>query len=352
MLAQTQHAVESNSRMVASAFVDGDAIDDVALAKIFEHPEEMLRSDAEHRCANTNAGIERDDFVVLQYLAEAVDEVDFRADGPFGAGGRSLDGCDDAFGGADLIGGLGDLEAAFGMRNDANAGMLAADALDLLRREALVHGAIALPEDDARTADRFRRVSAKFLVGIPDDHLFEGDAHAIAGVAAEVLVGEEKHFFACLEGPVHDASGVGTGANRAAMLAGEGFDGRGRVHICDRDDLARIEERRELAPAGFHLADVGHVGHGAASVQVGKNDGLMLEAKNVRALGHKVHAAEDDVAALSLRSLEGEFEGITAEIGELDDFVALVVMAQNHYVPAQAGLRGSNAVIKSVVRHK
>src|SRR2546429_679319 len=222
----------------------------------------------------------------------------------------------------------------------------------LLRREAVVHGAIALPEDDARAANRSRRVSAKFLVGIPDDHLFEGDAHAIAGVAAEVLVGEEKHFFACLEGPVHDASGVGTGANRAAMLAGKGFDGRGRVHICDRDDRARIEERRELAPAGLHLADVGHVGHGASSVQVGKNDGLMPAAKNVRALGHKGHAAEDDVAALSLRSLEGEFEGITAEIGELDDFVALVVMAHNHYVPAQAGLRGSNPGIKRVVRQQ
>src|SRR6266851_7050804 len=338
--------------MVAGALVNGNAVNDVALAEVFEHPKEMLGSDAEHRRADANAGIERDDFVVLQFLAEAVDEVDLRADGPFGARGRSLDGFDDAFGGADLIGGLGDLEAAFRVRDDANTGMLAADALDLLRREALVHGAIALPEDDARAANRFRRVSAKFLVGIPDDHLFERDAHAIAGVAAEVLVGEEKHFFARLEGPVHDASGVGTGANRAAMLAGKGFDGRGRVHICDRDDLVRIEERRELAPAGFHLADVGHVGHGAASVQVGKNNGLMLAAKNVRALGHKVHAAEDDVAALSLRSLEGELEGVTAEIGELDDFVALVVMAQNYDVPAQAGLRDSVAAVKRIVRHK
>jgi len=83
-----------------------------------------------------------------------------------------------------------------------------------------------------------------------------------------------------------------------------------------------------------------------------QNDGLMLAAKNVRALGHKVHAAEDDVAALSLRSLEGQPERVTAEIGELDDFVALVVMAQNHDILAQAGLRGSDAVIKSVVRDK
>src|ERR1700719_1009793 len=218
MLSQTQHAVESNPRVVAGALIDGDAVYNVALAQIFEHPEEMLRSDTEHRRAHANAGIERDDFVVLQFLAEAVDEVDFRADGPCGAGGRSLDGFDDALGGADLIGGLGNFEAAFGMSDDANAGMLAADAIHLLRREALMHGAIALPEDDARAANRFRRVSAKFLVGIPDNHLFERDVHAIAGVASEVLVGKEENFFAGFESPLHDPGGVGASAHRAAML--------------------------------------------------------------------------------------------------------------------------------------
>src|SRR5437870_5496739 len=104
------------------------------------------------------------------------------------------------------------------MRDNANAGMLAADALDLLLGKALVHGTIALPEDDARIADRFRRVSVKFLVGVPHDHLFERDAHAIAGVASEVLIGKEENLFADLEGPLHDPSGVGTGANRAALL--------------------------------------------------------------------------------------------------------------------------------------
>src|SRR6266436_2989423 len=236
MLSQTQHAVEGNAGMVARALIDGDAVHYVALAQIFERPEEMLRSDTEHRRADANAGIERDDFVILQFLAEAVDEVDFRADGPFGAGGRSLDGCDDTLGRADLIGGLCDFEAAFGMRDDANAGMLAAEALDLLRRKALVHGAIALPEDNARAADRFRRVSAKFLIGIPDDHLFERNAHAIAGVASKVLVGKEENFFALLEGPLHDPGGVGAGADRAALLTGKVFDGRGRVHVGDGDD--------------------------------------------------------------------------------------------------------------------
>src|SRR5229473_1038407 len=352
MLAQTQHAVESNPRMVAGALVNGNAVDDVAFTQIFERPEEMLRSNSEHRRADADAGIERDDFVVPQFLAEAIDEVDFGADGPLGACGRSLDGFDDALGGADRIGGLRDFEAAFGMRDDANAGMLAADTLDLLRREALVHGTIALPEDDTRAANRLRRVSAKFLIGIPDDHLFERDAHAIAGVAAEMLVGEEKNFFTRLESPPHDLGGVGTGADRAALLAGEGFDGRSRIHVGNRDDLARVDDGREFAPAGFHLADGGHVGHGAAGVEVGQDNHLVLAAENVRAFGHEVHAAEDDVAALGLRSLEGELEGVTTEIGELDDFVALVMMAQNNDVSAQAGFRGSDAVVERVVRHK
>src|SRR6266849_3494682 len=198
MLAQTQHAVESNSCMVARAFVNGDTVHYVALAQIFERPEEMLGGDAKHRRADAHAGVEGDDFVILQFLAEAIDEVDFRADGPLGAGGRSLDGFDNALGRADLIGSLCHFEAAFRVSDDANAGMLAADTRDLLGREALVHGTVALPEDDARVADRFRGVSAKFLVGIADDHLFERDTHAIASVAGEVSIGEEEDFFAAL----------------------------------------------------------------------------------------------------------------------------------------------------------
>src|SRR5260370_9883553 len=179
MLAQSEDAVESNSRVVSSAFIDGDAVDDVAFAQIFEGPEEMLRGDAKHGCANANAGIERDDSVVFEFLAKAVDKVNFRANGPLGASGRRLNSFDDALGRADLVGRLCDLEAAFGMGNDANARMLAADALDLLRREALVHGAIALPEDDARAANRFRSVSAKFLIRVPNDHFVDGIHHTM-----------------------------------------------------------------------------------------------------------------------------------------------------------------------------
>src|SRR5260370_5534307 len=237
MLTQTQHTVESNSRVVPSAFIDGNAVHDVAFAKVFERSKEMLRSDAKHGSADANTGVERDHFVVLKFVAEPVDEVNFRADSPLRAGRRSFDCFDDAFGRADFIGGLGNLKATFGMNDDANAGMLVADALDLLRGEALVHRTVAFPEDDSRVANLSGRVSAKFLVGIQNDHLFERDAHAIGGVAAEMLIGEEENFSAALEGPLHDRSGVGTGANHPAMLAGKGFDGCGGVHVRDGSDV-------------------------------------------------------------------------------------------------------------------
>src|SRR6266567_2808662 len=338
MLTQTQHAVEGNSRIVASALIDRNAVDDVAFAEVFKRPKEMLRGNAEHRGADADAGIERDDIAVPEFLAEAVDEVDFRAHSPLGAGRRGRNGLDDAFGRADFVGGLGDFEAAFGMNDDANAGMFAADALDLAQREALVHRAVAFPEDDTRVADGFRRIAAKFLIRIPNDHPLEWNAHAIAGVAAKMLVGEKEHFFAALEGPLHDGGGVRTGTNRAALLAGEGLDRGGGIHVGDGNDLARIEERRKLVPTGFHLADVGHIGHGTASVEVGQDDHLVRAAENVRAFRHEVHAAEDDVAALGLRRLVRKLEGVAAEIGEFDDFVALIVMAKDDDVIAEAGL--------------
>src|SRR6266567_116861 len=291
MLTQTQHAVEGNSRIVTSALIDRNAVDDMAFAEIFKRPKEMLRGNAEHRGADADAGIERDDIAVAEFLAEAVDEVDFRAHSPLGAGGRGRNGLDDAFGRADLVGGLGDLEAAFGMNDDANAGMFAADALDLAQREALVHRAVAFPEDDTRVADGFRRIAAKFLIRIPNDHPLEWNAHAIAGVAAKMLVGEKEHFFAALEGPLHDGGGVRTGTNRAALLAGEGLDRGGGIHVGDGNDLARIEERRKLV-------------------------------------------------------------GVAAEIGEVDDFVGLIVVAKNDDVIAEAGLCSSDAIGERIVRHK
>ena len=62
-----------------------------------------------------------------------------------------------------------------------------------------------------------------------------------------------------------------------------------------------------------------------------------------------MNAAENDVAGISLRGLEGEFEGIAAKIGELDDFIALVMMAEDDHVFAQAVFCGSNTLVEGVI---
>src|SRR4029077_10199730 len=104
MLPQTEHVVERHARVMASAFVHGDAVHDVSSSQIFERPEQMYGRDAEHCRTNADAGVERHYFAVSQLFAKTVDEVNLRADGPLGAGGRRSDGLDDAFGRADMVG--------------------------------------------------------------------------------------------------------------------------------------------------------------------------------------------------------------------------------------------------------
>ena len=182
-----------------------------------------------------------------------------------------------------------------------DAGVTLAGHGDLVDGEAFVDGAEAVPEEDAGVAERFGGVAADGLVGIPDGHLGEGDAHGLGGVAAEVLVGEEEDALAAFEGPLEDLGGVGGGADDAAMLAAEAFEGGGGVHVGDGDDLLAAVGREvgaedvvELFPAVGDGVEVGHVGHGAAGGEVGEDDGLVGAGEHVGGLGHEVDAAEDD----------------------------------------------------------
>ena len=54
----------------------------------------------------------------------------------------------------------------------------------------------------------------------------------------------------------------------------------------------------QLLPGLLHLVDVGHVGHGAAGVEVGQEHLLVVPGQDVGRLGHEVHAAEDDELGL------------------------------------------------------
>ena len=56
-------------------------------------------------------------------------------------------------------------------------------------------------------------------------------------------------------------------------------------------------------PAVLHLADLRHVGHGAAGVQIGQDHLLPCRAENIGALRHEVHAAKDHVARIRLAAI-------------------------------------------------
>ena len=107
----------------------------------------------------------------------------------------------------------------------------------------------------------------------------------------------------------------------------------------------------QFRPADLELIGRRHVGHRTAGGQIRKDDLLVRHREDVRALGHEVHAAEHDViGARMLGDCVGELERVAGVIRELDDFVALVVMAQDHEAFAEGGARRRNAQRHLVVR--
>ena len=98
-------------------------------------------------------------------------------------------------------------------------------------------------------------------------------------------------------------------------------------------------------PAVLDLVDRGHVGHRAAGGEVGEDDLLLVAGEDVGALGHEVHAAEHDVRRLGVgRGLLRELERVAGDVGELDDLVALVVVAEDEHLVAERRLRGAGAL--------
>ena len=107
---------------------------------------------------------------------------------------------------------------------------------------------------------------------------------------------------------------------------------------------------RELFPAGLELIDRGHVGHRAAGRKVGQDHLLMRRRQHVGALGHEVHAAEHDELRFGmLGDLARQAERVAGVVGELDDLVALVVMAEDDQPVAERRLRRRDAAIELFV---
>ncbi len=63
----------------------------------------------------------------------------------------------------------------------------------------------------------------------------------------------------------------------------------------------------------------------------------ILAAEQVGALGHEMHAAEDDVPGLGLGGDLGELVAVAGRVGEADNFVALVVVAEQEHLLAELG---------------
>ena len=168
---------------------------------------------------------------------------------------------------------------------------------------------------------------------------------------AEMLVGEEQHLRPPREGPLGDGAGVGRGAHDAAMFAAEGLQIGRRVDVGDRGDFfLGIQHFVQLAPAAFHLGQIGHVGHRAAGGEIGKNGDLLRRGHDVGDLGHEMHAAEDDVFRICLRGQLGQLQRIAGQIGVLVDIGPLVVVAEDYGLLAQLGAGDADAVRAILVR--
>src|SRR5258708_5066272 len=315
----------------------------------------MLWGYAKHGGAEAARVVERDDHLVFRgkLFAHAVDQMNLRSHGELCAPWRVFDDLDQALGRSHSVSFLADLKATLRMHDDLDVRIFGANFVHVFRQEALMHGAMALPENHARAAQPVGSNPAHDHERVPDHALIERNAHGKRGVAAEVLVGKEKKFLVAFKGPAKGCGRVRRGANYSATLAAERFDGRSGVHVSQRRNavalLAGESHVHELVPATFDLADLGHVSHGASGVALWQDDLLAFMCEHIRALCHEVDAAEDNVFRVSTRAFLGKFVGVTAKVGEANDFVALVVMAKDQSAGSERTTSSRNAGVHGVV---
>jgi hypothetical protein len=211
--------------------------------------------------------------------------------------------------------------------------------------EAAVHGAVALPEDHLRVLQLLHRQAAARLVRVVDDAVLEGQAQlADGGVAAEVLVGHEQHLAASRVRPLERALGVAGGADRPAvppvnaLMAALLF-----MYVTGTVTSATPASRR----TSQHSSTWSKVAMSAIEQPAARSGSSTPgpAGEDVGRLGHEVHAAEDDELRLRAgRRLLRELEAVARDVGELDDLVALVVVAEHEHPVAERLLGARGAV--------
>ncbi len=168
-------------------------------------------------------------------------------------------------------------------------------------------------------------------VRVPHDAVVQAHPHLQhRRVAAQVLIRQEQDLAALAKRPLEGAAGIGRRAHGAAVAPGERLDVRRGVHVRDWDHLVGDAEVLERIPALLDLVIGRHVRHRAASREVGQDDLLLRRREDVGRLGHEMNAAEHhELSARPRRRLARELEGISSHVRKLDDFVTLVVVAED-----------------------
>ena len=204
---------------------------------------------------------------------------------------------------------------------------------------------IAFPHDHPRLPDGGRGVPAQLLGRVPDQRLW--NALLGRGVAAQVLIREKEDFFAPPERPIKSRRRIGRGADRARVPAAEGFQFHVRVHVSKRHGPPRSDRLLDLLPGALDVGDGGHLGHGAAGAEVGKEHGLVRPGQHRGGLGHEMDAAEDDVTGLGLgRGLLAQAEGIAAKVAQVHDGLALIVVGEDEELGAEPALVLADSLLK------
>src|SRR3981081_1885931 len=90
---------------------------------------------------------------------------------------------------------------------------------------------------------------AEIAARVPHAHVRLVEAHLVAGVPSEVLVGEEEDLVAPGACPIEDTPCVRARAPGAAVLPDESLQRRGRVHVRDGHDALDIGDAGQGLPA-------------------------------------------------------------------------------------------------------
>src|SRR6185312_12065902 len=110
--------------------------------------------------------------------------MDLCASGELRAAWRLRDDLDEALGAAYVVSLFADFDAALRMDYYFDARIFCADVVHVLGQEALMDGAVALPENDLGFAQTIWRVAAHDLERIPHGHVRESNSHSVGSVAS------------------------------------------------------------------------------------------------------------------------------------------------------------------------